>query len=147
MVDEAVDEGGGAGCVGEDGGPLAEGQVGGDDDAPALVAAGDHLEEQVGVAVVIGEVADLVDDEQAGAVAVVAQPLVEGAGRLLGAEVEQELGSSRGGSPLSWSRSDAAPIQPLSPTLKAAFDAQEAADGKKVRDDAVQAERQEAEKL
>jgi hypothetical protein len=37
VVDDAVDQGGGTGCVGEDGGPIAEGEVGGQDEAFLLV--------------------------------------------------------------------------------------------------------------
>src|SRR3954451_23388893 len=78
VVDEAVDEGDGGGGGGEDGVPLAEIEVGGEDDALVLVAAADDLEEEVGVAVVEGEIADLVDAQEAGA-AVVAESVLEGA--------------------------------------------------------------------
>src|SRR5215471_17385547 len=47
--------------------------VGGDEGARVLVAARDELEKQVGVAVGVGEVADLIDDEEAWA-GVVAKP-------------------------------------------------------------------------
>ncbi len=93
VMDDAVDEGGGAGSVGEDGGPLAERQVGGEDEALALVAAAHDLEEEVGVAVVVGEVADLVDHEKTRSRAVVAEALVEGARALLCTEIEEQLGS------------------------------------------------------
>ena len=69
---EPVDERDGAGCVGEDAVPLREGQVGRDDDrASGFVPSGDNLEEQVCGAVVVGHVAELIDDEQ-GYAAVVA---------------------------------------------------------------------------
>ena len=48
----------------EDVAPLGEGLVGGDEDWLELVAPGDDLVEEVGVAVVVGEVAELVDDEE-----------------------------------------------------------------------------------
>ncbi len=65
MVEEAVEDGGGDGGVAvEDGGPVLEGFVGGQDDGAAFVAGADDLEEQVGSALVDGEVADLVEDEQ-----------------------------------------------------------------------------------
>ena len=60
-MDEAVDEGDDAGGVGEHVVPFAEDLVGGQDDGTLQVSAGDDLEQQVGVAVVIGEVADLVE--------------------------------------------------------------------------------------
>jgi hypothetical protein len=43
VMDDAVDERGGAGGVGEDRGLLAEGQVRGEDEALLLVAAADDL--------------------------------------------------------------------------------------------------------
>ena len=53
--------------VGEDLGPFAEGQVGGDDQAAAFVAFGEDLEDELGGAVGQGEVAELVDDDELGA--------------------------------------------------------------------------------
>ena len=63
VVDEAVDQGDDAGGVGEDLAPLGKGAVGGDEGGLGLVAARDDLEEQVGVAVGVGQIADLVDDQ------------------------------------------------------------------------------------
>ena len=61
MVKKAVEDGGGNGAVAvEDGGPLLEGFVGGEHDGAALVALADDLEEEVGAALIDGEVADLV---------------------------------------------------------------------------------------
>ena len=68
VVEEAVEHGGGDGGVAvEDGGPLFEGLVGGQDDGAAFVAGADDLEEQVGPALVDGQVADFIKDEQGGA--------------------------------------------------------------------------------
>jgi len=61
VVDDAVDERGGTGGVREDGRPVLEGEIGREDEALPFVAAADDLEEEVGVAVVEGEVADLVE--------------------------------------------------------------------------------------
>ena len=47
-VRQAVDDGFGQASVGEDLGPLAEGQVGGDDQRAALVALGKDLEDELG---------------------------------------------------------------------------------------------------
>src|SRR5512138_699949 len=58
----------------EDFDPLAEGQVGGDDDAAALVAVGEHVEEQLAAHAVEGHEAELVDDEQLDAVQSALQP-------------------------------------------------------------------------
>src|SRR5215470_16414336 len=65
MMNEAIDEGDDAGSVGEHLVPFDERTVGGDERARLLVAARDELEEEVGVAVGVGEVADLIDDEKA----------------------------------------------------------------------------------
>ena len=79
VVEEAVEHGGGNGGVAvEDGGPLFEGFVGGQDDGAAFVAGTDDLEEQIGSALVDGQVADFVEDEQRG-VGVFAQFCFEGA--------------------------------------------------------------------
>src|SRR5262249_57309417 len=65
MMNEAIDEGDDAGSVGEHLVPFDERTVGGDERARLFVAAGDELEEEVGVAVGVGKVADLIDDEEA----------------------------------------------------------------------------------
>ena len=46
MVGEAIEERGGHLGVAEDGGPFAEAQVGGDDDAGALVELAEQMEQQ-----------------------------------------------------------------------------------------------------
>jgi len=46
--------------------PLREAAVGGQDQGPLLVAAGDELEEQVGTMLVDGDVADLIDNQELG---------------------------------------------------------------------------------
>src|SRR5947209_14596432 len=91
VMDEAVDEGDGGGGGGEDGVPLAEIEVGGEDDALVLVATTHDLEEEVGVAVVEGEIADLVDAQETGAT-VVAESVLERACGFLGGEIEEHLG-------------------------------------------------------
>jgi len=60
-VGEAVDDGLGEAGVAEDLGPLAERQVGRDDQAAAFVALGEDLEDELGGAVGQGEVAEFVD--------------------------------------------------------------------------------------
>src|SRR3989442_6887901 len=85
VMDDAIDERGGRGGVGEDRRPLAERQVGGEHEALAFVAAADDLKEEVGGPRVLGQVADLVDDED-GALAVVVQPPGQAAGRHLDAQ-------------------------------------------------------------
>jgi len=91
MVNSAIDEGDGAGGVGEDGWPVREGEIGGEDEALDFVPAGDHLEEQVGVAGVVRDVADFVDAQDPDA-AVGLEPAVEGAGGITAAEIEEQLG-------------------------------------------------------
>src|ERR671918_862089 len=64
---EAIDDGLGESGVGEHLGPLSERQVGGDDQRAALVAFGEHLEDQFGGAIGECEVAQLVQDDELGA--------------------------------------------------------------------------------
>ena len=59
VVGQAVDQRDGAGGVGEDSVPSFEGQVGGDQQGAVLVATADELEDQVGGASVVAEVAHL----------------------------------------------------------------------------------------
>ena len=66
-VGEAVNDGLGEAGVGEDLGPFAEGQVGGDDQRAAFVALGEDLEDELGGAVGQREVAELVNDDELGA--------------------------------------------------------------------------------
>ena len=61
VVDQAIDEGYDAGGVGEHLVPFGEGPVGGDDGALLLVAPIGQLEQQVGMAIGVGQVPDLID--------------------------------------------------------------------------------------
>ena len=61
---EAVDEGDDARGVGEHLVPFSEGLVGGEHDRAALIATRDDLEEQVGIAVVVGQVSHLIDTQE-----------------------------------------------------------------------------------
>lgn len=64
VMHQAVDERDHAGGIGEHLGPLGEGLVGGDEGALFFMAAADELEQQIGVTIRVGEVADLVDNKQ-----------------------------------------------------------------------------------
>ena len=65
VVEESVEHGGGDGGVAiEDTRPLLEGFVCGQHDGTALVAGTDDLEEQIGTALVDGEVTHFIEDEQ-----------------------------------------------------------------------------------
>ena len=64
VVENAVEDRGGNGDVGEDLVPLREGLVGGKDGGGLLVPLGDQLKEQVRALDVHGQVANLVNDEQ-----------------------------------------------------------------------------------
>ena len=66
-VGEPVDDGFCEPGVGEDLGPFAEREVGGDDHRGALVAFGDDLEDEFGCAFGEREVAELVEDDEFGA--------------------------------------------------------------------------------
>lgn len=102
LVQEAIDEGDDAGGVGEDLVPLGEGAVGGDDGAPELVAAVGEFEQQIGVAVGVGEVAELVDAEQVEG-GEVAQTARQGGGGVGGGEfAEQGAGAAECPSRRAW---------------------------------------------
>lgn len=62
---EAVDDGAGENGVLEEGRPILEGEVGGDDDAALAVAVGQKVEEQLTSGLVEGDVAQLVEDNEA----------------------------------------------------------------------------------
>src|SRR5450631_120282 len=65
-MDQAIDEGDHAAGIGEDLIPFAEHFVGGQGNGTLLlITAGDHLEEQIGIVCVVGEIADLVNGKQA----------------------------------------------------------------------------------
>ena len=64
VMDEAINQGGDAGCGGEDLTPFSEWAIGGHQGALVLIAARDELEQQIGMAVRVGEVSDLVDDQE-----------------------------------------------------------------------------------
>jgi hypothetical protein len=66
-VGEAVDDCLGQAGIGEDLGPLAEGEIGGHHQRATLVAFGDHLEDQLRRSLGQGQVAELVQDDELGA--------------------------------------------------------------------------------
>jgi len=74
MMHEAIDDGDDAGGVGEHRVPFGKDAVGGHDRGLGFVAPVHDLEQQVGVAVGIGEVADLVDEQHLRAGVVVDAP-------------------------------------------------------------------------
>ena len=82
-MDDAVDEGDGAGGAREDLRPVAEGEIGGEDQGFALVSHRDDAEEQVGVSVIVAEVSDLIDAQKRES-GVVLEPSLEGAKELRG---------------------------------------------------------------
>ncbi len=67
VVREAVDEGGDASGIGENGVPVLEDEIGGDDDRAAFVTAIDDFEEQVGSTGVVREITNFVNAEELGA--------------------------------------------------------------------------------
>lgn len=64
MVDEAVDRSERHCGVGENPVPFAEGLIGGDHDGTPLVTGGDELEEHARLGLVLGNVGQVVEDEQ-----------------------------------------------------------------------------------
>ena len=91
-MQQPIDEGDHAAGIGEDLIPFAEHFVGRQDNGTLLlITTGDHLEEQIGVVCVVGEIADFVNGEQPWA-GVAAQPACERGGGVLGGEVVQHFG-------------------------------------------------------
>ena len=74
--------------------PLGEGPVGGDYGGVLLAAAGDDVEQQIGMAVAVGQVSDLVDHQQVLA-GVEAQPALKQGVAVEGGELAEHAG--RGG--------------------------------------------------
>lgn len=68
VLHEAVDQGRHAGSTWEQGTPVLEGQVGGDEQRALFVAPADDVEEEVGRALVTGQIAQLIDESSCGAV-------------------------------------------------------------------------------
>ena len=91
-MEEAVEDGGGDGGVTvEDGSPLFEGFVGGDDDRAAFVALADDLEEKIGPALVDGKITDLIEEQGRGEVRLssdLSAPLVWAALKVLITSIE-----------------------------------------------------------
>ena len=63
-MDETVDRGERHRGIGEDPVPFAERLVGGDEDGASLVAGADQLEEHAGFGLVLGDVGEVVEDQQ-----------------------------------------------------------------------------------
>src|SRR5487761_1577441 len=67
VVGEAVEEGGDTGGIGEDGVPVFESFVGGQQDGISFVAVVDNFKEQVGGMGVVSQVPTFVDHQKSGA--------------------------------------------------------------------------------
>lgn len=90
VMDETIDERDDAGGVGEDLRPVRERAVGSDQGAAGFVAAVDQFEEQIGMAVRIGQVANLVDDQERRC-GVVAQSTAQSRIAIEGGEIIEKL--------------------------------------------------------
>jgi hypothetical protein len=89
-MNETVDQGDDAGGVREDIGPFREGLVGGHECRAVLISAADQLEQQIGVAVGIGEITDLIDHQNVGS-GVVAQASAQRGIAIEGGEFAKHL--------------------------------------------------------
>ena len=63
-MNEAIDRGEGHGGVGEDLAPFAEGLVGGDQQRSTLIASAYQLEQNAGLGLVLGDIGEVVEDQQ-----------------------------------------------------------------------------------
>src|SRR4029077_19656447 len=64
VMNEAIDDGEGHCLVWEDLPPLAEGLVGGDQQGSPLVSGADEFEQDAGFGLILGEVGQIVEDQQ-----------------------------------------------------------------------------------
>src|SRR5918994_214594 len=81
MMGEPVEERGGHLSVAEDARPLAEGQIGSDDDRGALIEAADQVEQELAAGLGKGQIAELVENDEVHAGEVVGETaLAAGAG-------------------------------------------------------------------
>ena len=64
VMDEAIDDGKGHRLVGEDLAPFAERLVGGDEQGSPLVPSTDQLEQHAGFGLILGDVGEVVEDQQ-----------------------------------------------------------------------------------
>ncbi len=72
---EAVEQSAGEPLGAEHLDPVLKGQIGGDNEAGALVSAADHVEEQFGTGFGKGDVAEFVEDEQIEPFELIHEPL------------------------------------------------------------------------
>jgi|RhiMethySRZTD1v2_1073278.scaffolds.fasta_scaffold30384_6 hypothetical protein len=63
-MQQAIENGGGRHIVAKDCSPLRDELIGGDEQAPALVAPGHQLKEEVGAAALEWQIPELVDDQE-----------------------------------------------------------------------------------
>ena len=92
-MDQAIDQRDDAGSMREHPAPLGEGLVGTEEDGLLrVVAKRDHLEQQVGLATVVGEKTDLIDAEQLRR-GVAAQPSSQDRRRVLCGELGEHVAS------------------------------------------------------
>ena len=68
VMDEAVDCGERHGRIRKDLAPFAERLIGGDEHGPALVAGANQLEQHAGLGLILGDVSEVVEDQQVEAV-------------------------------------------------------------------------------
>ena len=86
MMSEAIEQGRGHLGIAEDGRPLAEGEVGGDDDRGSLVEPAHEVEEELPAGLCEGQVTEFVEDDE-----VAPGELVGGAALASGAEFGLEV--------------------------------------------------------
>ncbi len=67
-MDEAVDRGERHGGIGEDLSPFAEGLIGGDQHRAPLVAGADEFEQHARLGLVLGDIGEVVEDQQVEAI-------------------------------------------------------------------------------
>lgn len=89
-MDQPIDQRDATGGVGKNLIPLCEGAIGGDQGGLLLIPPGDNLEQQVGMAVGVGEIAHFVDHEELWP-GIAGQAAIECAVAILGSKIIEHL--------------------------------------------------------
>src|SRR5208337_3586105 len=90
VVGQAVEQRGRHFCIAKDARPIAEGEVGGDDDRGALVEPADEMEQQLTAGLGEGEIAEFIEDDEVEAGEIIGDPSLA-AGAAFGLEPVDEI--------------------------------------------------------
>ena len=90
VVGQAVEQGGRHLWIAKDARPIAEGEIGGDDDRGALVEPADQMEQQLTAGLGEGEIAEFIEDDEVKAREIIGEPSLA-ASAAFGLELVDEI--------------------------------------------------------